>query len=118
MKFVVCPKCSSLYDPGDCTQRIGGRIVAKRCTHKAFKKGKGSRECGEILAQKVILSDGKEHFYPFKVYCFNSIINQIEAMLKRPGFAEKCELWRERKANDGFYSDVQYRQKPYAHRHA
>ena len=106
VKYVVCPKCSSLYDPGDCTQRIGGRIVAKSCTHKAFKKGKGSKECGTKLAQKVVLSDGKEHFYPYKVYCFNSVINQIEAMLKRPNFAEKCEQWRQRKVNDGFYSDV------------
>ena len=55
VKYVVCPNCSSLYDPGDCTQRIGGRIVAKCCTHKAFKKGKGARECGVRLAKRVVL---------------------------------------------------------------
>ena len=36
VKYVVCPNCSSLYDPGDCTQRIGGRIAAKCCIHKAL----------------------------------------------------------------------------------
>ena len=82
VKYIVCPKCSSLYDPGDCTQRIGRRIVAKSCTHKAFKKGKGAKECGAKLAQRVVLSGGKEHFYPYKVYCFNSVINQVETMLK------------------------------------
>ena len=52
VKYVVCPKCSSLYNPGDCTQRVGGRIIAKSCTHKAFKKGKGSKECGTKLLKK------------------------------------------------------------------
>ena len=27
-------------------------------------------------------------------------------MLKRPDLPEKCELWRQRKVNDGFYGDV------------
>lgn len=55
VKYVVCPSCSSLYyDPGDCIQQSGGRIVAKCCAHKAFTKGKGAKECG------VVLSDGKK----------------------------------------------------------
>ena len=106
VKYVVCPSCSSLYDPGDCSQWIQGNIVAKCCTHKAFKKGKGAKERGAKLAKKVVLSDGKACFYPFKVYCFNSVINQLEAMLKRPNFAQKCEHWRERNVTDGIYSDV------------
>ena len=107
VKYVVCPKCSSnALNPGDCTQRVGGRIIAKCCIHKAFKKGKGSKECGTKLAQKVVLSDGKEHFYPLKVYCFNIVINQIEAMLKKPSFPEKCKLWHQRKVSDGVYGDV------------
>jgi len=106
VKYVVCPSCSSLYDPGDCTQWIRGNIVAKCCTHKAFKKGKGAKECGAKLAKNVLLSDGKTCFYPFTMYCFNSVINQLEAMLKRPNFAQKCEHWRERNVTDGLYSDV------------
>ena len=106
VKYVVCPTCSSLYDPGNCTQRIGDRIVAKCCTNKAFKKGKGAKECGTKLAKRVVLSDGKECYYPFKVYCFNSVINQLEAMLKKPYFAEKCEHWRNRNISNGIYSDI------------
>lgn len=106
VKYVVCPKCSYLYNPSDCTQRIGEKIVAKCCTHKAFKKGKGAKECGARLAKRVVLADGKECFYPFKVYCFNSVINQVESLLKRPNFAQKCEQWRERDCEDGVYSDV------------
>ena len=84
VKYVVCPTCSSLHEPGNCTQRIGDRIVAKCCTNKAFKKGNRAKECGTKLAKRVVLSDGKECYYPFKVYCFNSVINQLEAMLKKP----------------------------------
>ena len=61
-------------------------------TRLSIKKGKRSKECGTKLAEKVVLSDGKEHFSPFKVYCFNSVINQIEAMLKRPTFPEKINV--------------------------
>ena len=45
VKYVVCPNCSSLYDPGDCTQRIGGRIVAKCCVihTKLLRKVKEQR---------------------------------------------------------------------------
>ena len=47
----------------------------------ALKKVKGARECGARLAKRVVLSDGKECFYPFKVYCFNSVINQLETFI-------------------------------------
>ena len=92
-KYVVCPTCCALYAPDDCTVRVGGRIVEKTCSHKQFRN---SKECGERLAQKVILSDGSEKFYPFKTYCYNSIVNQTELLLKRPGFPDKCEQWRQR----------------------
>ena len=102
-KYVVCPTCCALYAPDDCTVRVGGRIVEKTCSHKQFRN---SKECGERLAQKVILSDGSEKFYPFKTYCYNSIVNQTELLLKRPGFPDKCEQWRQREQLDGIYTDV------------
>ena len=46
--------------------------MAKCCTHKAFKTGKGAKECCVRLAKRVVLADGKECFYPIKVYCSNS----------------------------------------------
>ena len=82
------------------------RIVAKCCTHKAFKKGKGARECGARLAKRVVRSNRKECFYPFKVYCFNSVISQLETLLKRPNFADKCEHWRQREVTNGLISDI------------
>ena len=103
VKFAVCPKCSSLYNLENCTRKVGGRIVSNICSNKPFKK---SRECGASLAKKVILSCGKECFYPHKLYCFNSIIDQVERLLKRPGVPEMCEQWREREVNENILADV------------
>lgn len=44
--------------------------------------------------------------YPFIVYCFNSVISQLEALLKRPKFPNKCEHWRNRKVSDNVYGDI------------
>ena len=35
-----------------------------------------------------------------------TVINQLEAMLKRPNFAEKCEHWSNRNISNGIYSDI------------
>ena len=78
VKYVVCPKCSYLYNPSDCTQRIGEKIVAKCCTHKAFKKGKGAKECGARLAKRVVLADNKECYFSRKRYGVN--IKQVTCM--------------------------------------
>lgn len=49
--------------------------MVKCCIYKVFKKGKGVKECGVRLVKRVVFVDGKECFYLFKVYCFNSVIN-------------------------------------------
>ena len=105
VKFAVCPKCASLYQLESCTRLVGGQIVSNICTRKAFTKGR-NRECGTALARKVILRSGKVCFYPHKLYCFNSIIDQIEGLLKRPGVPEMCEQWREREAEDNIMADI------------
>ena len=104
VKFAVCPRCAALYDLTSCTRHVGGRIVSNICTSKPFKKGR--KECGESLARKVVLNSGKVCFYPYKLYCFNSIIDQVVALLKRPGFPEMCEEWRDRQLEDNIVADV------------
>lgn len=55
---------------------------------------------------KVITQQNKTVFYPFKIYCFNSIINQLESILKRPGLPDLCERWRKRRVKSGFMADI------------
>lgn len=50
--------------------------------------------CSSQLVKKVTLKDNVTKFYPLHYYCFNSIINALERLVKKPGFAEKCEEWR------------------------
>lgn len=103
VKFAVCPKCASLYELENCTRQVGGQIVSNICTYKPFRS---KRECGAALARKVILGSGKVLFYPHKLYCFNSIIDQVEGLLKRPGVPEMCEQWRERQVEEDIIGDV------------
>ena len=105
VKFAVCPKCSSLYDLENYTRQVGGRTVSSICTSRPFKRGQKG-ECGEPLARKVILNSGKVCFYPFKVYCFNSVIEQLEQLLKRPGVPEMCEQWHEHQVEENIVADV------------
>ena len=37
---------------------------------------------------------GKEYVYPVWPYCYKSVVQTLEALVKRPGFEEKCEEWR------------------------
>ena len=104
VKFAVCPKCASLYQIG-CTRLIGGHAVSNTCSHRLFKKG-AKRDCGAVLAKKVILASGKVCFYPQILYCFNSVIDQIEGLLKRPGIPDMCEQWRDRNDQEDIVSDV------------
>ena len=85
VKFTVCPKCASLYQLENCTRHVGDQIVSSMCTYKPFRS---KRECGAALAQKVVLGSGKVYFYPHKLYCFNSVIDQVEGLLRRPGVPE------------------------------
>ena len=105
VKFAVCPKCASLYKLESCTRRIGGQTVSNICSYRPCRKG-SSRECGTALAEKVVLGSGKVCFYPHKLYCFNSVIDQVEGLLKRPGLPEMCKQWLEHQINDNIVADV------------
>ena len=65
----------------------------------------GSRVCGSRLVKEVVINKTK-YFYPIKVYCFNSIINQLENLLKRTGLPQKCEMWRNRETLEESMYDV------------
>ena len=104
-KFVVCPRCCKIYDLNDCVKRINNREIAKVCSGVRQHRRK-TIPCGASLVYKVQFSNGKSIFYPIKYYCFNSIVNSLERLLKREGFADKCEQWRDRQVKDNEMSDI------------
>ena len=110
-KFVVCPKCNSLYNYDSTFETRGGKRISKRCSyvdfpnhrHRAYRKA-----CNEVLLKEVKLQDGKTKLYPRKVYCYNSIIETLKKFLQHPNFSLSCELWRDRERTSiqGLMSDV------------
>ena len=110
-KFVVCPKCNSLYNYDSAYETVGSRRVSKKCSYVEFPNHRHRahrKPCNEVLLKEVKLQDGKVKLYPIKVYCYNSIIATLKIFLQRPNFASKCELWRERERTSvlGLMSDV------------
>ena len=45
-------------------------------------------------------------FYPPKIYCFNSVIDQVKGLRKRPGVPEMCEKWRKNQVDETIVADV------------
>jgi hypothetical protein len=103
-KYVVCPKCYKCYEYGECLVDRNGQYFAKRCSNELYSRGK-SHVCNTQLVKKVTLKDNVTKFYPLYYYCYNSIINTLEKMVKKPGFVEKCEKWRSN-GTSGNYDDV------------
>ena len=105
-QFVVCPKCSKLYQMDKILYNDGRKVCARTCTNVQFPNCRRARVCNTKLVKEVVLKDGTRKFYPLKTYCYTSICNSIETLLKRPGFEEECEAWRSRKTKEDLYGDV------------
>ena len=109
IKYVVCPKCHTLYVFDDCYELLRGRRVSKKCSFFQFPNHRQHfrrTKCGEPLLKEVSLKTGQTKLYPCKVYCYNSVISNLRHFLQRPGFAQKCELWRGRDIPDGFLACI------------
>ena len=55
--------------------------------------------------KKLKLSSGKVSPQPRLVFCYKSVIESLQEMIKRNSFQKKCESWRERDFQ-GVYGDV------------
>ena len=105
-KFVVCSKCAKLYQLDECLGRKHGTVLPKRCSNILFPLGK-AKHCNTKLVDKVIpKKNGITKFYPVKVYCWKSVISQLESILQREGFPDLCEHWRRRQVKESMLSDV------------
>lgn len=98
-KYVVCPKCHSIYKFEDCVNSVGGRNVSKRCSfikHPNHRQRWRRQQCGAFLLKEVTLKDGSKRLYPHKVYCYQSVIKTLQTFVSRRGFTDRCEVWRNR----------------------
>ena len=71
--FVVCPKCSCVYNYNQCIETRAGRIIALRCRYVAFPNHvrRDQREpCNSPLLKEIKIRNGnKEHLVPIKIIC-------------------------------------------------
>ena len=103
---VVCPKCTKLYQIDETVVNNGRQSFARTCDNLPFLRAKRQKTCRAQLAQKIILKNGSVKFYAYKTYCYKSIIDSLETLLKCPGLEEQSEKWKSRKIDNDLYADV------------
>ncbi|XP_070537876.1 uncharacterized protein [Ptychodera flava] len=109
-KFVMCPKCHTRYDYNEAFEvNSRGKKKSKTCTHITFPNHphrKQRRPCGAFLMKTVRGKNGAEYLYPKRLFCYRSIKETLQELLKRPGFLQKCQEWKQRDIPDGILADV------------
>ncbi|XP_035679990.1 uncharacterized protein LOC118418252 [Branchiostoma floridae] len=108
-KYCVCPnpKCCKLYPMDKLYEVVNGVERPRRCDNSR-KVRKRNIKCNTIISREIITTVSRRRvYYPLKVYCFKSIIESLESLVKKEGFEEKCEAWRDRNVSHmGLYGDV------------
>ena len=101
-------KCSEVYTFEDSVERIGSKILSMHCSHVAYlqhPRASFRHPCGALLMKEVRMGS-KNFFYPFKAFCYKSIIESLRELCSRTGFLEKCELWRNNHSRNNLLTDV------------
>ena len=106
IRYAVCPKCTKLYKMDSILHNDGQQVYARTCTNIKYPRAKHPKICGSKLVKEVILNGGSKKFYPLKTYCYTSLADSFESLLKRPGFEKDCEAWRKREVPEDIFSDV------------
>ncbi|CAH1275789.1 Hypp9371 [Branchiostoma lanceolatum] len=108
-KYCVCPnpKCCKLYDMDKLYEVVNGVERPRRCDNTRRVRRRDIR-CNTIISRQTVTTVSQRRvYYPLKVYCFKSIIESLECLVKKQGFEEKCEAWREREVSQaGLYGDI------------
>ena len=106
--FVVCPMCHCIYDSDSCVATIGRRKEVNRCKHIAYPDHPHShlrQRCNQLL-MKTCKAKSSFIYRPFKVFCYQSIIQTLKYHFSRPNFLNNCEQWRNRVIPDGVLGDI------------
>lgn len=83
-------------------------MQSKKCPHVEFPNHPMlfyRKPCGTLLLKEVKMGC-KQFCYPFRNYCFKSIVDSLKQLLLREEFISKCEHWRKRQSTPGVLEDV------------
>ena len=107
-EYVVCSKCHSLYDLDSCVIINGSNRSSRKCEYIQFPnhpQRSFCQLCGKVLL-KTTRKQSQVSFKPIKVYSYQSIKHAVSRLLRRPGFLEKCELWRQCSSVSNYLADI------------
>ena len=109
--YVVCPRCSSIYDYESCYEVNNGKAISKSCDFVAFPDHPhhSQRECcGVMLLKKVRTKHMGIDLVPRKTCPYQSLCDAITFMVSKPDFLNLCEHWRVRASQvpEDMYADV------------
>ena len=107
--YVVCPKCSFVYEYADCIVFQGGsrvQILQPYCIPKS-SISKQAQECGMQLLKKV-KSERSHKLVPINAFPHQPLINSFKRLARRKDFLDSCEAWRDRKSSvpHSFLGDI------------
>ena len=110
IKYASCPACDSIYPIEMCKVVLHDKSVRSlRCSYVRFPNHPQARmraPCNTDLMKTVKTSHGTTSLYPRRLFCYQSLIGLMRNFIKRPGFVEKCELWRTLKSDDDILKDI------------
>ena len=88
--------CHKIYYTSQCKSYVGTQTLSKKCSHVRFINHPHSsrrKECGCLLL-KTVQTKLTKKLLPFKVYCYNSLIESVKNLYNTKEFVSNCELWR------------------------
>ena len=110
VQYVCCPNCHTLYSKDQAILKpTTGNMQSKKCDFIKFPNHPQRQHripCGTELMKNVKSPTGKYLLQPKLVYCYKSVIESLKEMVKRPGFVQKCEEWRNLQTIRDNYNDV------------
>ena len=69
--------------------------VSKKLEHAShLKHVLPMQNCNAQLLKRVISISGNKRLYPYKLFCYNSVILSLQKLPLRPGFRDLCESTR------------------------
>ena len=86
-----------------------GQLESKKCSFIRFPshtQRHHRKPCGTPLLKKVKTKSRGISLYPKLVYCYKSVTDSLQEMLKRPDFLDKCEFWRTQQRDQDTLTDV------------
>ena len=97
-RYVVCPKCNSIYNLEDCIiVQPGGKVMSATCKHLEYPNHPQAhyrKPCGFELLRAVKRHKSKASLEAKKQYCYQHLNDAIGLLINRPDFLSKCEQWR------------------------